>query len=429
MSLLRLGSLLAVAVLLSACVENTQKPATHTATNQVSAATEPVAVERVLFDIPRGTKYITDLGDANSVSCAIVREDDSWDGGREFSDEPELIAKVEQILTEAKFDVASHSSSDLFGNSDSTSRATYRLGAIVKNIQLRTCHGRPFLDLTWDGTVYAEGSVTIEWQLFSNLSQSVVFTSSTTAPATSGPASSEGVYLAIVNGIGNAAAELTKDPDFVAALSLEAGATTAAVGTSDALAIKGPSRWSGSFSSNAERAQAATVLIVGRGHGSGFLISSDGYMLTNYHVVGDAAEVRVELGDGNALVGQVVRRDPHRDIALVKLPIDGAAALPLNLSTPAVGSDIYAIGAPLETALTDTVTRGIVSAIRDSGGLRFIQGDVDVQPGNSGGPLTDPSGNVVGVTQSGIEPNGTSVGINFFIPIADALAALNVTVN
>lgn len=336
---------------------------------------------------------------------------------------------MESVLVNANFDIDRKAGSTLFETTTPGSRALFLLGGVVKKINLATCYERSIWDGAPTGKVSSEGTLQMEWQLYSVLRQEVVMTLQVTAPATSGPGSNDGVYLAIVNGIGNAAAELTKDPDFVAALSLEAGATTAAVGTSDALAIKGPSRWSGSFSSNAERAQAATVLIVGRGHGSGFLISSDGYMLTNYHVVGDAAEVRVELGDGDALIGQVVRRDPRRDIALVKLPIDGAAALPLNLSTPAVGSDIYAIGAPLETALTDTVTRGIVSAIRDSGGLRFIQGDVDVQPGNSGGPLTDPSGNVVGVTQSGIEPNGTSVGINFFIPIADALAALNVTVN
>jgi serine protease Do len=90
-----------------------------------------------------------------------------------------------------------------------------------------------------------------------------------------------------------------------------------------------------------------------------------------------------------------------------------------------VGDEAYASGAPLDAALSGTITKGIVSAIRrDDDGTLWIQADVDVQPGNSGGPLLDGSGNVIGITSFGLQPEGSSIGLNFFLPIEQALAVL-----
>ena len=190
------------------------------------------------------------------------------------------------------------------------------------------------------------------------------------------------------------------------------------------------------FERDADDARRAAVLVEGGyGHGSGFFIGRDGYILTASHVVGDALHVRIVPSDrGSALVAEVVRSDKARDVALLRLmdPYGYTAhPQPLRLDWPKVGERVYAIGAPRGTRLQDSVTSGIVSAWRKNFvmlGTRqdFIQSDVTVQPGNSGGPLLDATGNVVGIDDAGVKINDTSVGLNYFIPIDEALKALRV---
>jgi serine protease Do len=187
--------------------------------------------------------------------------------------------------------------------------------------------------------------------------------------------------------------------------------------------------FTGTVARNLAEIQAATVTIVlPDGHGSGFFVSSSGYLLTNAHVVGDAKFVRVRLSTGREIAGEVVTVNRVRDAALVKVAEDRMAALPIARYEPQVGKEIYAIGTPMSQAFATTVTKGIVSAYRDSPDGKLIQGDVDVHGGNSGGPLVDESGNVVGMVVSLYNRNRekTSVGLNFFIPIADALRGASV---
>lgn len=183
--------------------------------------------------------------------------------------------------------------------------------------------------------------------------------------------------------------------------------------------------FSGPLAPRAEQVVRAVVLVAaGAGHGSGVFVDGDGLILTNAHVVGHAERVRVVLSDGVALVGTVERLQTRRDVALVRVPHGRYTALPLRLDPPAVSADIYALGAPLSERNQGTLTRGIVSAHRrdQRSGYPLIQGDVTVQPGSSGGPLLDGSGNLIGVTVAGV--GDLSTGLNYFIPIADALERL-----
>jgi S1-C subfamily serine protease len=99
--------------------------------------------------------------------------------------------------------------------------------------------------------------------------------------------------------------------------------------------------------------------------------------------------------------------------------------LPIRFDQPAVGDTVYAVGAPLDPAYSATVSKGIISAFRDIEGESWIQSDVNVQHGSSGGPLLDERGNILGITARG-EPNeaGTPSGVNLFVPILDALRRL-----
>ena len=155
------------------------------------------------------------------------------------------------------------------------------------------------------------------------------------------------------------------------------------------------------------------------GQGSGFFISTDGYAVTNNHVVDKAETVEVTADDGKTYTAKVIGTDPRTDIALIK--VDGRSDFPyvrLADKAPRVGDWVLAVGNPF--GLGGTVTAGIVSASgRDIGAGPyddFVQIDAPVNKGNSGGPTFDVDGNVIGVNTAIFSPSGGSVGIAFAIP-------------
>lgn len=162
-----------------------------------------------------------------------------------------------------------------------------------------------------------------------------------------------------------------------------------------------------------------------RSMGSGFIVSSDGYVLTNNHVVEGADEIVVRLNDRRELPAKLIGTDPRSDIAVLK--IDGGDDLPVvqtgrskNLK---VGEWVFAIGSPF--GFDYTVTAGIVSALGRSlpseNYVPFIQTDVAINPGNSGGPLFNLDGEVVGINSQIYTRSGGFMGVSFAIPIDDAM--------
>jgi len=161
---------------------------------------------------------------------------------------------------------------------------------------------------------------------------------------------------------------------------------------------------------------------VPRGVGSGFIISADGYVLTNAHVVEGADEVYVTLTDKREFKAKIVGVDKRSDVAVVK--IDGNNLPVLTIGDPnklRVGEWVIAIGSPF--GLDNTVTAGIISAkARDTGEyLPLIQTDVAVNPGNSGGPLINMRGEVVGINSQIYSRSGGYMGISFAVPIDEAM--------
>ena len=157
------------------------------------------------------------------------------------------------------------------------------------------------------------------------------------------------------------------------------------------------------------------------GRGSGFVIDSDGYILTNAHVVARAEQVSVVFADRRSFRAEIVGTDPQSDLALLR--IDGRN-LPVvawgDSAALRAGDWAIAVGAPLERV--QTVTAGIVSAIgRHSLGISdyedFIQTDAAINPGNSGGPLVDAQGRVIGVNTAFVAQNGGGSGIGFAVPV------------
>jgi S1-C subfamily serine protease len=166
------------------------------------------------------------------------------------------------------------------------------------------------------------------------------------------------------------------------------------------------------------------TLSTGIGTGSGFLISDDGYLLTNAHVVGDDKEIRVRWSDGIETVAQVVRVSKERDTAIVKTNPRDRTPLALKRGAVTPGQRVYAIGSPLGQMLQGTVSSGIISANRVIDGMRFIQSDTTISHGSSGGPLVDETGSVIGISTMGYLNDGPA-GLNMFIPIGDAMDFLS----
>ena len=168
------------------------------------------------------------------------------------------------------------------------------------------------------------------------------------------------------------------------------------------------------------------LVVNGRGQaqmglGSGVLVSADGYLLTNQHVVEGADDIDVTLSDGRTASARVIGTDADSDLALLKVSLDNVPVIPFGDSRQlSVGDPVLAIGNPFNVG--ETVTSGIVSALdRNQLGLstieNFIQTDAAINPGNSGGALVDGEGRLVGINTAIFSRSGGSMGIGFAIPV------------
>ncbi|OYY63003.1 MAG: 2-alkenal reductase [Burkholderiales bacterium 28-67-8] len=156
------------------------------------------------------------------------------------------------------------------------------------------------------------------------------------------------------------------------------------------------------------------------GLGSGVIVSSEGYLLTNNHVVEGASDIDVQLTDGRSAPAKVIGTDPDSDVAVLKIELDRLPVMAFgNTDSLQVGDVVLAIGNPF--GVGQTVTAGIVSALgRDHLGINtfenFIQTDAAINPGNSGGALIDTNGNLMGINTAIYSRSGGSMGIGFAIP-------------
>jgi len=158
-----------------------------------------------------------------------------------------------------------------------------------------------------------------------------------------------------------------------------------------------------------------------RAQASGFIVSQEGHILTNNHVVNGAEQVLVDMGEGRTMEAKIIGTDPESDVAIIKVDANNLTPVSLGDSESLkVGEWVIAIGSPM--GLSHTVTAGIVSA-KGRSGLNiatyenFIQTDAAINMGNSGGPLVNLDGQVVGINTAILGPNGGNIGIGFAIPI------------
>jgi len=182
------------------------------------------------------------------------------------------------------------------------------------------------------------------------------------------------------------------------------------------------------FSTSVTESVASVVTIeLKTGHGSGCIVSDEGHILTNFHVIDrDTSNLQAILNDGTKRKARVLRINPALDLALVK--IDSIVTVPLKLSrseTIPVGAEVYAIGTPQDLDFGQTVTKGIISGKRTKNENTYIQTDVPINSGNSGGALINAQGDLLGIVSAKLEGVGIE-GIGFAIPAYQVEELLNI---
>lgn len=334
-----------------------------------------------------------------------------------------------QELKRLGYPLAGAGKSNAF-DTDIAAAPDFRLGGIVKEAKFEIC--------SLNGTAEGWIQFKIDWALYSERLQKVVYQASAEGLGQSKEKITDLGKRAMISSLSNFVAA----PEFLQALKASkpaevpaaeaasaatsaASSAQAAAASANLLTLKGGVLASGGALKNQAALRAAVVTLeTPSGSGSGFYIDREGYLLTNVHVVKGAKFVKVKMQNGDKLVAQVLKLNERSDVALLKTPAVDLEPLNLRATTLDVGEDVFAIGSPLGV-LTNSMTRGVLSADRTLQGRRVLQSDAAVTFGSSGGPLLDADGRVVAITQGGVE---AGKGFNFFIPIQDALRALELSV-
>lgn len=339
-------------------------------------------------------------------------------------------------------------------------RSEYKVSAKIIDAQIDVCKTPNLLvDLSpFDPLFLGKGGLSgklfikIEWGVWDNLRQKTVYKTTTEGYVHSKRANIEGVTLMVNEAFAMAAHNLGAKKEFHDLIFYGTKPSQSwnkrkkhesrprVFDAQEGVFISNPPLSNIPLTDHIERTRRVAVMVqAGSGHGSGYFISRQGHIITNAHVVGDAMRVRiVTAGRKDKLIAEVLRKSARRDVALLKLEEipEGMeiVTLPIKTQWPKVSADIYALGAPQKTRLQDTLSKGIVSAHRKGykifgTKMDFIQGDVAVHGGNSGGPLLDSNGNLVGMSVAGYSYNlhQADDGLNLFIPIEDALKYLDIT--
>jgi len=189
----------------------------------------------------------------------------------------------------------------------------------------------------------------------------------------------------------------------------------------ESMAVSKPVKSPGSID---DAMKASFTIKSDNGHGSGFLVSNDGYIITNYHVINNVKNLKAIDNEGKEFAVKVVRYSKDYDLALLKIEgnFEFAFTIPAekNFKT---GQDAYAIGTPKSVQLGQSLSKGIVSGYRSHSGLNYIQTDISINKGNSGGAVISPAGDLLGVVEYKMFGIGTE-GISFSIPAFEVLKAL-----
>jgi serine protease Do len=295
--------------------------------------------------------------------------------------------------------------------------ADLQVGARIVDATINECY--PGLGTSPYKTV-GDAYLKVEWSVYSNLEKKVVYAATTEGSTYTEVESDIGELGIVRTALADALERLAIDPKYREVIDPPTPRADLAKATLARIRIKRVNQFSGDLKTHIELIRAAVATVTAnKGTGSGFVISEDGTVVTAEHVVSGSKFVKAKMSSGKECYGEVVASNKQRDLAIIHLDCTGLTPLPVSRQKLVEGGEVFAIGTPLSEKLQFSVTKGVVSGIRKIDQLEYIQSDVSVHPGSSGGPLLDAKGNVVGVTSLGVAAGSVPVGLNFFIPLAD----------
>ena len=385
----------------------------------------PIKFDRVGIKVKRGTPIGSyDPEFFGLTGCFGTGGNIFWNQGRVLARDIEFADLFYEEMKNANFNVVGNPDKMFAGASDDRRKPSYLIGGQIEEIKLNVCDEIDF----WTGwrrnTQKGKGAVKVLWQVYSVINREVVYETKTQGAATLERGAADGEMVILHNAFANAVINLAADQGFVDVLSADAPSILDIRKVDDVeLLIKPYPPRTRPITDTIDQTRMSVVTIeTGLSFGSGFFITPT-LIMTNFHVVGNGQFMRIKLLTGRRILGEVIRRHPKRDVAIIQVEKSGNVPIPIRATPLKVTEEVYAIGSPRQKKMAGTVTRGIVSKFRTNrSGMEDIQADVDIQGGNSGGPLLDAKGNLVGISYAGIGPPGKfSSGLNFFIPIMDVI--------
>jgi len=376
---------------------------------------KPIAITKVVVKIRRGTV----IGELQGGLFCSHEADLKWRTGNTISiSSEELVDIFREELESAGWPVAG-TTDDLFSGYN-VSGAEVLVAARLNYIKAEKCSQSAIV-----GETDVKGSmrINVEWQVFSPAKRSLIGAIKTEGSALiESKGKGEGTLIDLLQtSFSVAVNNLLADKSFLKMVSQSSGLVQPPKSTSS-LIIHNKSSTYQTLSAALLAAKKSTVTVrTATGHGSGFAIGEGDLILTNAHVVGQARHVTLITSEGLTLTAKVVKVSKGRDVALLKTTGLKLPPLHVNSLPLTTAEKVYAIGSPVEEQLGGTITNGIVSGTRELDGYLWVQSNAAINPGNSGGPLLNEKGSVVGISTEGIRLGGSQVGLNFFIPIGEAL--------
>lgn len=328
-----------------------------------------------------------------------------------------LVTAVNRSLKDFGFTVPEQKSQSLFANS---SAARYTLSADLQTIRYDVTASSEYEAFARYQT---HCETTVVWKLL-NRKNETVLEQTTSGQSTKAMKGGSAVFESAFE---NAFYTFLGNEKVYALLNKQAAKTPTELADEKTITLPHPVAATSGASALSSAAKSVVTIETADGHGSGCLLSADGYIVTNYHVVSGAGEIGIRLAEGGEpLAAELVRVNEQLDLALLKVktktPLQPLLLLPAS-NPVELGADIFAIGTPADKELGQTITKGIISGQRKIEGRSLIQTDVSINPGNSGGALVTQSGQLVGIINAKVVGRGIE-GLGFAIPMPQVLEAL-----
>jgi serine protease Do len=391
-----------------------------------STAQNSVKLAAVVLAIPAGTPWLS-LKRGGGLFCIYDGVTRTASGERERQDPSAYAPSFKAELARAGYKAVIAGEDNLFDPNASSS--DYQAAAVITDARVDGCisDGSFF---SARGGVRGDSSMKIDWQIYSPIKKQVIAHMSTSGTAKLERSELGGWQRLLVEAFASNARELAANAEFRTAMNAPKALTKGFVvpGQQSKIVLNGSLK--APSHPIADAVGSVVTILSGLGTGSGFLVSTDGYLLTDAHVVGDEKNVRIRWSDGLEALATVERVSEKRDVAILKTNSRDRTPLALRRGPVTLGQRVYAIGSPSGTKFEGTVSSGVISSDRVFDGLRYIQSDTTVSHGSSGGPLLDEKGAVIGLTDLGIPNAGPTgeegpAGLNLFTPIGDAMDFLS----